>query len=489
VVGICTTVLQEFTLNFQRSAGHVSRLDIAPVHRAPHWRNGGSDRLVETFVERSYHQSKPPPHRTEDDILMHKAEKSDVATFLRVREEDSPTAPRWKRNLAVCIFGSFTTIASMTLVVPFLPLYVEQLGIQGQASIAEWSGACFAAAFFTAGLVAPLWGKLADRYGRKLMLIRASLGMAVGMSLMGMVGNVWQFFGLRLFIGFLGGYAAGAMVLVATQSPKNRSGWALGMLSSGVMAGNLVGPLVGGLLPQRIGIRETFYLVASVIFVAFLATVFLIRENPHQPSKESATQNGAPSSADGRIVALMLGLGLLTVLANMSVEPIITMYVGQIVKEPGQVTFVAGLVMSAAALGSILSASPLGKLADSTNHWIVIAASMALAACVLVPQGYVSEAWQLIGLRFAMGLGLGGLLPCITSVLRHSVPDRIAGSVLGYLVSSQFAGLVVGPLLGGFVGGHLGMRAVFLATALLLGLGAAGTWAMTPEEIKRPRQR
>jgi MFS family permease len=414
-------------------------------------------------------------------VRMHKSEKSEVATSSTLNEEDGPTAPYWKRNLAVCIIGSFTTIVSMTLVVPFLPLYVEQLGAQGRASIAQWSGACFAAAFFTAGLVAPLWGKLADRYGRKPMLIRASLGMAVGMSLMGMVGNVWQFFGLRLLVGFLGGYASGAMLLAATQSPRNRSGWALGMLSSGVMAGNLVGPLVGGMLPQRIGIRETFYLVGSVIFVAFLATLLLIKEEPRQPHKESARQSESPSSADGRIVALMLGLGLLSVLANMSIEPIITMYVGEIVKDPAQVTFVAGLVMSAAALGSIVSASRIGKLADRMNHWIVIAGSMAVAACLLVPQAYVSEAWQLIGLRFAMGLALGGLLPCITSVLRHSVPDRIAGSVLGYLVSSQFAGLVVGPLLGGFVGSHLGMRAVFLGTAVPLGLGAACTWAMTPE--------
>jgi MFS family permease len=420
---------------------------------------------------------------------MHETQRPDVATLPAVKEEDGRAAPYWKRNLAVCIFGSFTTIVSMTLVVPFLPLYVEQLGVQGQASIAQWSGACFAAAFFTAGLIAPLWGKLADRHGQKLMLIRASLGMAIGMSLMGLVGNVWQFFGLRLFVGLLGGYASGSMILVATQSPKNRSAWALGMLSSGVMAGNLVGPLVGGVLPQRVGIRESFYLVGSVIFVAFLATSFLIREDPLQPAKESAMQTGAPSPpADGHIVALMLGLGLLSVLANMSIEPIITIYVGNIVRQPGQVTFVAGLVMSAAALGSILSASHLGKLADRINHWVVIAGSMALAACLLLPQAYVTEAWQLIGLRFAMGLALGGLLPCITSVLRHSVPDRIVGSVLGYLVSSQFAGLVVGPLLGGFVGSHLGMQAVFLATAVPLGLGAACTWAMTPEAVRRPRR-
>jgi MFS family permease len=112
---------------------------------------------------------------------MHKAQKTEGATLPELKEEDGTAAPHWKRNLAVCVFGSFTTIVSLTLVVPFLPLYVEQLGVQGQASIAEWSGACFAAAS-RPGWVAPLWGKLADRNGRKLMLIRASLGMAVGMS-------------------------------------------------------------------------------------------------------------------------------------------------------------------------------------------------------------------------------------------------------------------------------------------------------------------
>lgn len=430
------------------------------------------------------HQWRP---RASVTALTNKTEKTEVAALQDEKREDDTPASHWRRNLAVCIFGSFTTLVSMTLVVPFLPLYVGQLGARGQASIAEWSGACYAATFFTAGLVAPLWGKLADRYGNKLMLIRASLGMAAGMSLMGMVGDLWQFFALRLLVGFLGGYASSSMVLVATQSPKKRSGWALGMLSSGIMAGSLVGPLVGGVLPQRIGIRESFYLVGGVVFVACLATVFLIREAPRQQVKESAKQSGSRSFADVRIVALMLGLGLLTWVANMSIEPIITIYVGQIVKDAGQVTFVAGLVMSAAALGGIVSASRLGKLADRMNHWIVIAGGMALAACLLVPQAFVTEVWQLIGLRFAMGLALGGLVPCITSVLRHSVPDRIAGTVLGYSVSSQFAGQVVGPMLGGFMGGHFGMRAVFLATAALLALGAACTWAMTPEAIRRPR--
>src|SRR6202044_371170 len=180
----------------------------------------------------------------------------------------------WRRNLAVCLIGSFTTIVAMTLLLPFLPIYVEQLGVSDRAAIAQWSGVAYGATFFAAALVAPLWGRLADRYGRKLMLIRASLGMAVAMPLIGMAHNVWELVGLRLFAGFAGGYASGSTILVATQTPKARSGWALGMLTSGIMAGNLVGPLIGGALPPLIGIRGTFWLAGGVIFLAFLATTF-----------------------------------------------------------------------------------------------------------------------------------------------------------------------------------------------------------------------
>jgi MFS family permease len=175
-----------------------------------------------------------------------------AASDQRAADEGSA---HWQRNLVVCVFGCFTTIVAMTLLLPFLPLYVEQLGVTDHAAIAEWSGAAYGATFFSAALCAPLWGRLADLYGRKLMLIRASLGMAVAMSLIGMAQNVWQLVALRLLAGFLGGYASGSIVLIATQTPKSRSGWALGVLSSGVMAGNLAGPLIGGFLPPLIGIR------------------------------------------------------------------------------------------------------------------------------------------------------------------------------------------------------------------------------------------
>jgi MFS family permease len=377
--------------------------------------------------------------------------------------------PHWQRNLYVCLFGSFTTGVAMTLLLPFLPLYLEQLGVQGHAALAQWSGLAFAATFLSAGLVAPLWGRMADRYGRKLMLIRASLGMAITMALIGVVDTAWQLVGLRLLAGLVGGYASGSTVLVATQTPKERTGWALGTLSSGFMAGNLLGPLVGGSLPPLIGIRPTFFLAGGVIFIAFLATCLLIHEK--RPVHAPRTAASPPRQGlwaqipDRRPVYAMLLTGLLLTLAHMSVEPIITVYVAQLLPPDGPVTWYAGLAMSAGALGNILAAPRLGKLADRVGCLLV-------AAALLLPQAFVSNVWQLVALRCLMGAALAGLLPCIASVIRRSVPAAVAGGVLGYSTSSQYAGQVVGPLLGGLVGGHIGMRAVFLATSALMLLGA-----------------
>jgi MFS family permease len=394
----------------------------------------------------------------------------------------TPPAPEefahWRRNLIVCVFGSFTTIVAMTLMLPFLPLYVEQLGVKDHAAIVQWSGIAYGATFFTAALTAPLWGRLADLYGRKPMLIRASLGMAVIMSLMGMAHNVWQLVGLRLLAGLLGGFASGSTVLVATQTPKDRCGWALGVLSSGIMAGNLVGPVIGGSLPPLIGIRSTFLAAGALIFITFLATVLFVK-NERQPgaSKQGSKRGSWAALADKRPPIAMLFTGMLLMLANMSIEPIITVYVAQIA-DLHRVTFVAGLVMSAAALGSILSASYLGKLADRLGHWNVIIGCLAVAGILLIPQAFVTQGWQLILLRFLMGLALGGLLPCVASVIRHNVPAAIAGNMLGYSTSAQYTGQVVGPLAGGFVGGHFGMREVFFGTSALMIAGAVYNWIL-----------
>jgi MFS family permease len=391
-----------------------------------------------------------------------------------------PEFAHWQRNLWICTFGAFTTIVGMTLLLPFLPLYVEQLGVREPAAIVQWSGVAFGATFLSAALTAPLWGRLGDRYGRKLMMIRASLGMAVAMSLIGLAQDIHQLVLLRLLAGLLGGYASGATILVATQTPKGRSGWALGVLSSGVMAGSLAGPLVGGLLPPLIGIRHTFFLSGGLIFIAFIATLAGLEEPARAPRPANTPAGpGKRHLLDGvgavqrQQVLTLFAVAALVMFATLSIEPIITVYLQQL--QAPHLTLMAGAVMAAAALGSILAASTLGRLADRIGHWPVLTGCLLSAALLLIPQAFVTNAWQLMGLRLCMGLAIGGLLPCITALIRHAVPGEIAGRTLGYATSSQYVGQVLGPLAGGYAGGHWGMSPVFLGTSVLLAACAGWT--------------
>ncbi len=256
----------------------------------------------------------------------------------------------------------------------------------------QWSGIAYGITFLGAGCMAPIWGRMADLYGRKLILMRACLGMAVCMSLIGLAQNIWQLVALRLLAGLVGGYASGAVVLVATQTPKERAGWALGMLSTGVMAGTLLGPLIGGTLPGLIGLRYTFFLAGGVIFVAFLATSFLIREDRSrfQKATRRVTQGAWRMIPDRRPVLAMLFTAMLLLLANMSIEPIITVYIGQFVP-PQSVVFDAGLVMAASAIGGILAAPRLGRLADRVGPWTLIVACLAVCGALLIPQAFVTN--------------------------------------------------------------------------------------------------
>ncbi|WP_186224647.1 MFS transporter [Burkholderia gladioli] len=390
-------------------------------------------------------------------------------------------AAYWRRNLAVCVFGSFTTLVSLSMLLPFLPLYVEQLGVHSPAGIVQRSGVAFGATFFGTAITAPLWGRLADRYGRKPMLVRAALGMAVVMSLIGIAHSVAQLVALRLAAGLIGGYASASIVMVGTQAPRERAGWALGVLSTGALAGNLVGPLVGGFLPGLVGIRGTFFVGGAMIAVAAAATIGLVREDFDRridARRDSAGTTKAgraamPRAAGRAALGALLLTAMMVLLANMSIEPIITVYIGQLGVAHAALARTAGIVMAASAFGSMLTAPRLGALADRIGGWPVIIGCLLVTGLVMLPQAFVTHWWQLAVLRGAMGMSLAGLLPAIAKLVRHSVEEHRSGSVLGYLQSAQFSGQVVGPLIGGQIGAHVGLHAVFFVTSALLVLCAA----------------
>ena len=385
-------------------------------------------------------------------------------------------AAYWKRNLVIGVFGSFTTAVSLTMLLPFLPLYVEQLGVTSPSSIMRWSGVAFGATFLGTAITAPLWGHLADRYGRKPMLVRAALGMAIVMSLIGTAHSLAELVLLRLLAGLVGGYASAATVMVGTQAPRDRSGWALGVLSAGALSGSLVGPLVGGFLPGLVSLRGTFFIGGGVIAVAALATIFLVREDFDRTVdavRPTRLHEHHSTFANRRLIATLLITAMMVLLANMSIEPIITVYVADLGVPRDHLARVAGVVMAASALGSMLTSAKLGALADRLGSGKVVVGCLALTAILMLPQALVTQWWQLALLRGAMGMSMAGLLPAVAKSVRALVAEHRTGKTLGYLQSSTYAGQVAGPLIGGQIGAWIGLREVFLVTALLLVLCAA----------------
>jgi DHA1 family multidrug resistance protein-like MFS transporter len=399
-------------------------------------------------------------------------------------------AQYWRRNLAICVFGSFTTLVSLSMLLPFLPLYVQQLGVDSTSAVVQWSGVAYGVTFLGTAITSPLWGQLADRYGRKPMLVRAALGMAVVMSTIGLAHNVYELVALRFAAGLIGGYASAAIVMIGTQAPPERSGWALGVLSTGVLAGNLVGPLVGGLLPNLIGIRGTFFAGGAMIAIAAVLTITLVREDFDRHATGIAGKQGKDGKeaiqgtvAGGRgstcgVLAALFVTAMMVLFSNMSIEPIITVYIGQLGVDHGRLATIAGVVMACSAFGSMLMASRLGALADRIGGWNVVCGCLFATGLVLIPQAFVAKWWQLAALRGVMGMTLAGLLPSITKLVRQTVDERRSGKTLGYLQSAQYAGQVTGPLVGGAMGVHFGMRSVFFVTAVLLMAAAAmNFWA------------
>ncbi|WP_130907078.1 MFS transporter [Pseudomonas sp. Sample_16] len=389
----------------------------------------------------------------------------------------------WRRNLAVCVFGSFTTLVSLSMLLPFLPLYVQQLGVTSQADVVQWSAVAFGATFFGTAITAPLWGRLADRFGRKPMLVRAAIGMAIVMSLIGLARDVTDLVALRLIAGLIGGYASASIVMIGSQVPREKAGWSLGVLSTGALSGNLIGPLVGGFLPQWVGIRGTFFVGGAMIALAAVTTIALIREdfNRARDGARRVDNNQAPDERSRwPVIGALLLTAMMVLLANMSIEPIITVYIGHLGVALDEQARIAGVVMACSALGSILTAARLGALADRVGSWNVIIGCLLLTGLLMVPQAYVTQWWQLAVLRGLMGMSIAGLLPAIAKLIRHSVAEHNTGKILGYLQSAQFSGQVIGPLIGGQIGAHFGLHQVFLLTAALLVLCAAvNGWVKT----------
>ena len=390
--------------------------------------------------------------------------------------------------MTVAWVGCFLTGAAFSLVMPFLPLYVELLGVTGHSALNMWSGLVFSITFLFSAMASPFWGGLADRKGRKIMLLRSALGMAIVMALMGFAQNIWQFLVLRALLGLLGGFIPNANALIATQMPRNRSGWAMGTLSTGGVAGALLGPLAGGLLADVYGLRMVFFITASVLFICFLLTLFCIRENFTPVAKKEMlhAKEVLASLKSPRLVLSLFVTTMIIQVATGSIAPILTLYVRELAGNVGNIAFISGMIASVPGVAALMSAPRLGRLGDRIGPEKILVAALLISVLLLVPMAFVQTPWQLGLLRFLLGATDGALLPAVQTLLVYNTTQQIAGRVFSYNQSFRDIGNVTGPLLGAAVSANYSFRAVFCVTAGIVLFNAFYSWV----SLQRPaRQR
>ncbi|MCS2158623.1 multidrug efflux MFS transporter MdtG [Scandinavium sp. H11S7] len=388
---------------------------------------------------------------------------------------DAPIS--WKRNLTIAWIGCFLTGAAFSLVMPFLPLYVEQLGVTGHSALNMWSGLVFSITFLFSAIASPFWGGLADRKGRKIMLLRSALGMAIVMVLMGFAQNIWQFLVLRALLGLLGGFVPNANALIATQIPRHKSGWALGTLSTGAVSGALLGPLAGGLMADTYGLRPVFFMTASVLFLCFLLTLLLIREQFEPvPKKEMLHARDVLSSLKSPKLVLSLFITTMIIqVATGSIAPILTLYVRELAGNVSNIAFISGMIASVPGVAALISAPRLGKLGDRIGPEKILIAALIISVLLLIPMSFVQTPWQLGLLRFLLGAADGALLPAVQTLLVYNSTNQIAGRIFSYNQSFRDIGNVTGPLIGASVSASYGFRTVFLVTASVVMFNAIYT--------------
>ncbi|MFE5322247.1 MFS transporter [Paenibacillus sp. NPDC056579] len=395
----------------------------------------------------------------------------------------------WKRNLFILWFGSFFSSAGIGMIIPFLPLYVQELGIHDVKQAALWASMIFGINHLMIALVSPFWGRFSDMYGQKLTMIRSGIGLSIIIAAMGLVHTPLQLLLLRALFGTMGGFAVCAVALMAIEAPKEQVGKALGTLQTGQVAGQLLGPLLGGIMAEWLGMRNSFFFTGLFIMIATVLVIVGVKETRKYPKfrfehlKRKEADVPKPEKlrlkeiVQEKPALLTLFVSTFLIAASFqSISPIITLYVKSMHVE-NHIELMAGLIFASSALGTVISAPILGKLGDKHGHMKVLLISLLLISILYIPQALITDPWVLMGARFLSGLCVGGLIPSISSLLRSLTPTSIQGSVFSYNASANSLGNVSGSLFGGVVASNMGIPVVFYIIAgvffvhfLMLGL-------------------
>lgn len=379
--------------------------------------------------------------------------------------------PIWKKNLFVLSIAVFIAGIAFSEIMPFLSLYINTLGNFSHQQLNFWSGIVYSGTFIVSAVVSPWWGKLADKKGRKPMILRAGIGMSVVIACMGLVQNVWQLLLLRMLQGVFAGFISNSNALVATETPKTNSGQALGTIASATTAGTLLGPLVGGALTSIFSYRITFMITGGLLLLCSILVLFFVHEDDFKPVTAKKLDKASGVIKSLRSPHLIFGLLLTTLIiqaANNSINPIVSLYVRQLLNDHDNVVFISGVIAALPGIATFLVASRFGALGDKIGTHKIIVAGFIAASIFFFLTAFVRNTVELGILRFLVGFSDACLFPQVQTMLTKNSPAAVTGRIFSWNQAAMYIGNIVGPLLGSFVSGMFNYSMVFIVTTVIV---------------------
>ncbi|MBD8067920.1 MFS transporter [Bacillus sp. PS06] len=373
----------------------------------------------------------------------------------------------WKRNLLVLWIGVFFTGASFSMVIPFLPIFLIELGVHDHTEL--WSGLLFSSAFFAGAIASPFWGRVADRYGRKPMIIRAGLFLFLIYFLMAFVTNPYQILALRISQGLLTGFIPGAIALIGTNTPKEKVGYALSMISSASASGSILGPLLGGVIANIVGNRWAFGTGGIIVLISTLLIIFWVKEDNFVPAKEKGSvRTDIRLAIANRPLLMVLIMTIITSCSVMTLEPVLPLYIVKLGGTTDNASLLAGIVFSLPGIASALFAPYWGRWADKVGFHRILVIGLLGGGIGMIAQVAFSQIWGFSLLRFIFGVFFCAVFPALNGLIVKSTSEDFRGRAFGLNQTATQLGGMIGPIIGGVIGGFFPVQSVFIMTGVLL---------------------
>lgn len=355
-----------------------------------------------------------------------------------------------------------------TMIIPFLPVYLLELGVE-QEQLAIWSGLSFSISFFIAAIMAPVWGRLADQHGKKLMAIRA--GILIGLSYLwsAFVQDEYQFLLVRAFQGFANGFMPAAMTMVSLSVPKERVGTAMGIFQMGLVLGNTVGPLTGGLTELAVGMRPVFMVAGITLFIVTAAIAIFVKEpqmESEAPVKTTSFSEDLQAAKQNKVLLHILGLYFLVQAVMLMLQPIVAIYVGELKGSMEGAAMLAGSILSGGGVMGMIMTNVWAAYGQRRGYFRVISYGLLGTGTVLLLQSLPFGLWWFGALQLLIGVFIVGIFPSLGSAMTVNTDPSVRGRVFGLATTSQQLGNMIGPLFASIVATYWGTSYVFLVAGI-----------------------